>query len=81
MKIEIAEYESSKLINDLKFEKGIEVDEKMEIEIRLEKLKKIPEKTINVLKNQFFQINICITFKKTRLIVYVNHALPRLYLR
>ena len=40
MKIEIAEYESSKLINDLKFEKGIEVDEKMEIEIRLEKLKK-----------------------------------------
>ena len=40
MKIEIAEYESSKLTYDLKFEKGIEVDEKMEIEIRLEKLKK-----------------------------------------
>ena len=33
------EFENTKLLVDLNFEKGLEIDEIMEIEIRLEKLK------------------------------------------
>ena len=38
-----------KLLVDLKFERGLEIDEIMETEIRLEKLK-IPKTTINAIK-------------------------------
>ena len=38
-----------KLVVDLNFEKGLEIDEIMETEIRLEKLK-IPKTTINAIK-------------------------------
>ena len=38
-----------KLLVDLKFERGLEIDEIMETEIRLEKLK-IPKRTINAIK-------------------------------
>ena len=49
LKIKAIEYKSSKLLYDLNFEKGLEIDEIMDIEIRLEKLK-IPKTTINVIK-------------------------------
>ena len=49
LKLKTTEYKRSKLLSDLNFEKGLEIDEAVEIEIRLGKLK-IAKTTINAIK-------------------------------
>ena len=50
LKIEMIEDKSFKLLGDLNMEKGIEIEEMKEIEIKLEKLK-IPKTIVNTIKN------------------------------
>ena len=65
LRIETLELKSSKLLGDLNLKKGFEIEEIMEIEIKLEKLK-IPTTVINTINKIYYFRGVYVSHFKTQ---------------